>query len=95
MFTGIIEHLGTIESLDLHDDGGHVTIHALTVAPLLAVSNSIAVNGCCLTIVSLTKKGFSADLSGETIRKTSFGYVLNTRAACVLCCVDEKTASVD
>jgi riboflavin synthase len=73
MFTGIIEHLGTIESLDLHGDGGHITIQAPTVAPQLAVSNSIAVNGCCLTVVSLTKKGFSADLSGETIRKTSFG----------------------
>jgi len=73
MFTGIIEHLGTIESLDLHGEGGHVTIHAPTVAPQLAVSNSIAVDGCCLTVVSLTKKGFSADLSGETVRKTSFG----------------------
>jgi riboflavin synthase len=73
VFTGIIEHVGTIESLDLHGDGGHVTIHAPTVAPLLAVSNSIAVNGCCLTVVSLDKKRFSADLSGETIRKTSFG----------------------
>jgi riboflavin synthase len=73
MFTGIIEHLGMIESLDLHGDGGHVTIHAPTVAPLLAVSNSIAVNGCCLTVVSLDKNRFSADLSGETIRKTSFG----------------------
>jgi riboflavin synthase len=73
MFTGIIEHLGTIESLDLHDGGGHVTILAPTVASLLAVSNSIAVNGCCLTVVSADKNRFSADLSGETIRKTSFG----------------------
>jgi riboflavin synthase len=73
MFTGIIEHLGTIESLDLHGGGGHITIHAPSVAPSLTVSNSIAVNGCCLTVVSLDKKGFSADLSGETIRKTSFG----------------------
>jgi len=73
MFTGIIEHLGTIESLDLHGDGGHVAIRAPIVAPLLAVSNSIAVNGCCLTVVSLDKKRFSADLSGETIRRTSFG----------------------
>jgi riboflavin synthase len=73
MFTGIIEHSGTIEALDLKDDGGRVTIHAPTVAPSLAVSNSIAVNGCCLTIVDLHNGRFSADLSGETIRKTSFG----------------------
>jgi riboflavin synthase len=73
MFTGIIEHLGTIESLSLQNDGGRVTIHAPTLASKLAVSNSIAVNGCCLTVVSVDKDRFSADLSGETIRKTSFG----------------------
>ena len=73
MFTGIIEHSGTIESLELRGDGGRVTIHASTLAPSLAVANSIAVNGCCLTITSLSKESFSADLSGETIRKTSFG----------------------
>jgi riboflavin synthase len=73
MFTGIIEHLGRIEALDLKDDGGRVTIHAPSIAPSLAVSNSIAVNGCCLTIVDLHNGRLSADLSGETIRKTSFG----------------------
>jgi len=73
MFTGIIEHQGTIESLNPKADGGRVTIHAPTVAPSLAVSNSIAVNGCCLTIVDLHNGRFSADLSGETISKTSFG----------------------
>src|SRR6267143_1742988 len=73
MFTGIIEHIGTIEALDLKDDGGRVTIHAPSVAPSLAVSNSIAVNGCCLTVVGLHDYRLSADLSGETIRKTSFG----------------------
>ena len=73
MFTGIIEHTGTIEALDLQDDGGRVTIHAPSVAPSLTVSNSIAVNGCCLTVVALHDYRFSADLSGETIRKTSFG----------------------
>jgi riboflavin synthase len=73
MFTGIIGHTGTIEALDLKDEGGRVTIHAPSVAPSLAVSNSIAVNGCCLTIVDLHNSRISADLSGETIRKTSFG----------------------
>ena len=73
MFTGIVEHLGTVESLSLQADGGRVTIHAPTLASKLAVSNSIAVNGCCLTIVAVNKDLFSADLSGETIRKTSFG----------------------
>jgi riboflavin synthase len=73
MFTGIIEHLGTIEALDLKPHGGRVTIHAPSVAPSLVVSSSIAVNGCCLTVVDLHHSRFSADLSGETISKTSFG----------------------
>ena len=73
MFTGIIEHLGTIESLTLRRDGGRVTIRAPELAPRLAVSSSIAVNGCCLTVVQADKETFSADLSGETVAKTSFG----------------------
>ncbi|PYT60448.1 MAG: riboflavin synthase [Acidobacteria bacterium] len=73
MFTGIIEHQGKIEALQLTRDGGRVTIHAPSVAPSLVVSNSIAVNGCCLTVVDLHNSRLSADLSGETISKTSFG----------------------
>jgi riboflavin synthase len=72
VFTGIIEHIGTMESLDARADGGRITIHAPSVAASLAVSNSIAVNGCCLTVVSRDKERFSADLSGETLAKTSF-----------------------
>jgi len=73
LFTGIIQHLGTIESLHVHPDGGRVTIHAPSVGPSLSVANSIAVNGCCLTIVGIHNGRFSADLSGETLNKTSFG----------------------
>jgi len=73
VFTGIIEHVGTIETLDLKPGGGRITIHAPSLAPKLAISKSIAVNGCCLTVVARGKKQFSADLSSETIQKTSFG----------------------
>jgi riboflavin synthase len=73
VFTGIIEHLGTIDALKISAEGGRITIHTPTLAPNLSISNSIAVNGCCLTIVAKNEKGVSADLSGETIRKTSFG----------------------
>ena len=73
MFTGIIEHIGVVDSLKLHAQGGRLTIHAPTVAPQLAIANSIAVNGCCLTVVSLENESFAADLSTETIRKTSIG----------------------
>src|SRR5450755_1660029 len=77
MFTGIIEHLGTIEILETRaeskDAGGRISMHAPSLAPTLTVSQSVAVNGCCLTVVTVSTKSFSADLSAETIRITSFG----------------------
>jgi riboflavin synthase len=73
MFTGIIEHVGLLHSLELTDMGGRVAIHAPTLTGSLAVSKSIAVNGCCLTITELRGERFSADLSAETVSKTSFG----------------------
>ena len=72
MFTGIIEHLGTIKTLSLDEHGGRITIQAPSLAAALAVSGSIAVNGCCLTIVTCDKKTFSADLSPETLNKSTF-----------------------
>jgi riboflavin synthase len=73
MFTGIIEHLGTVESLKANAEGGRLKIHAPSVATHLEVSKSIAVNGCCLTVVEADDEHFSADLSSETLRKTSIG----------------------
>jgi len=73
VFTGIVEHQGTLETLDRVRSGGRVTIHAPSLASNLAIANSIAVNGCCLTIISIEKDRFSADLSAETMAKTSFG----------------------
>jgi riboflavin synthase len=77
VFTGIIEHLGTIESLSTGKDGGRVTIYAPGLAASLAVSGSVAVNGCCLTVISCDKDSFSADLSAETLVKTSFPLLKN------------------
>ena len=72
VFTGIIEHLGAIAALSFSKSGGRVTIHAPSVASSLSVSASIGVNGCCLTVVECDKESFSADLSAETLEKTSF-----------------------
>jgi len=73
MFTGIIEHVGVLDSLALTGAGGRVTVHAPTLAGTLAVSKSVAVNGCCLTVTEIRGDKFSADLSAETVSKTSFG----------------------
>ena len=73
MFTGLVEHVGTVELFDRHDSGARIRVDAGPLAEGLAKSGSIAVNGCCLTVVALNKELFSADLSVETIEKTSFG----------------------
>ena len=73
MFTGIIEHVGIVDALELTAAGGRVTIHAPSLSGALAVSKSIAVNGCCLTITEIHGDKFSADLSAETVNKTTFG----------------------
>jgi riboflavin synthase len=73
MFTGIIEHIGIVHSVELAAAGGRAMIHAPSLAGSLAVSKSIAVNGCCLTITEVHGERFSADLSAETISKTTFG----------------------
>jgi riboflavin synthase len=73
MFTGIIEHIGVVHSLELGAAGRRAMIHAPSLAGALAVSKSIAVNGCCLTITEVHGERFSADLSAETIEKTTFG----------------------
>jgi len=73
MFTGIIEHVGRIESLQRNAEGGRLRIHAGALAASLAVSGSVAVNGCCLTVVERSGETFAADLSAETLRRTAFG----------------------
>jgi len=72
MFTGIIEHLGKIAHLEVGPTGGKLTVYVPSLARHLAVSASVAVNGCCLTVVHRDDENFSADLSGETLAKTSF-----------------------
>lgn len=73
MFTGIVEHQGVIAALERTGDGGRLRVRAPSLAGHLAISNSVAVNGCCLTVVEATTEEFATDLSGETLRRTSFG----------------------
>ncbi len=87
MFTGLVEHVGTIESVELCDVGGRtdsggtrpdqigarIRVNAGPLIEGLEKSGSIAVNGCCLTAIDISSGSFAADLSGETLRCTSLG----------------------
>ena len=75
MFTGLVEYVGTIESLDFSNAGARVRVNAGPLADGLAKSGSIAVNGCCLTAVDISEGTFAADLSGETLQRTSLGEI--------------------
>jgi riboflavin synthase len=67
VFTGIVEELGTIESLN----GSRLRIAASVVLDDVTLGASIAVNGCCLTVVEWGSNFFDADLSQETLDRTS------------------------
>ena len=79
MFTGIVEQIGKIESLARSEEGARLKVRAPEISAL-PIGASIAVNGCCLTVVESGDGLFAADLSGETLRRTSFDEMKPGRA---------------
>ncbi|WP_232676065.1 riboflavin synthase [Nocardioides sp. R-C-SC26] len=75
MFTGIVEELGTIEDVEEQGDAVRLTVAACTVLEGTGLGDSIAVNGCCLTVVSSDGARWTADVMQETLDKTSLAGV--------------------
>lgn len=79
MFTGIVEELGTVEAVERQSDAVRLTVRATTVLADTDLGDSIAVNGCCLTVVSTgssdggTTDLWTADVMAETLAKTGLG----------------------
>ena len=73
MFTGIIEETGTVRHVSLHGNSGSIQIGAELVLAGTKPGDSIAVNGVCLTVTTLDKKGFTADVMAETLRRSNLG----------------------
>jgi riboflavin synthase len=73
MFTGIIEELGRVVSLDRKITGARLTVECSIILQDAAMGASIAVNGACVTAVELAPDRFSADLAPETLRRTNLG----------------------
>lgn len=71
MFTGIIEELGTVGQMDRRPDSIKLTIQAHKVLEGTQIGDSIAVNGVCLTVTSMTDSYFTADVMHETMRRSS------------------------
>ena len=75
MFTGIVEELGEVVSLDLLPDAARLHLRAPTVAGDLGRGDSIAVDGVCLTVADITAAGFIVDVMAETLRRSTLGGV--------------------
>jgi riboflavin synthase len=73
MFTGIIEELGVVASLEARSAGARLVIKCQTVLSDASEGASIAVNGVCLTALALTPNSFVADLAPETLARTNLG----------------------
>ncbi len=73
MFTGIVEELGTVESLQSAPAGARLRVRCATVLEDLREGGSIAVNGVCLTAIGIRPDSFSADLAPETLRRSNLG----------------------
>ncbi|MXP77143.1 riboflavin synthase [Lachnospiraceae bacterium WCA-9-b2] len=73
MFTGIVEEMGKIRQILLAGSSGKIQIEARKVLEGTKVGDSIAVNGVCLTVTSLSHDGFTADMMAETYRRSALG----------------------
>src|SRR5689334_10572221 len=78
MFTGLIETTGRIDSLPPPATGGKLRVQT-PIAPELQLGESIAVNGCCLTVTGHDKESFSADVSPITLEVTTLGKLSSGR----------------
>jgi riboflavin synthase len=77
VFTGIIEELGKIASLENHAGGAKIKISAKIVTENTNEGDSIAVNGVCLTALEIKPDSFSADVSQETLKRSTLGSLKN------------------
>jgi riboflavin synthase len=74
VFTGLIQDVGSVESLDSGADGARLQI-ATTLAPRIALGDSVAVNGVCLTATSADAGGFATEAMNQTLEVTALGAV--------------------
>jgi riboflavin synthase len=73
MFTGIIEELGHVRRIEKNGENARIVIEAHTVIEDTKHGDSIAVNGVCLTALDIKEDSFAADVSRETLDRTTLG----------------------
>lgn len=73
MFTGLVEALGTVRGISSDNSGGMALTLAIPFAGELALGESVAINGCCLTVVVCDADSAQFQVGPETLLKTNLG----------------------
>ena len=73
MFTGLIEEVGRVRALVRRGGGARITVEAVRILEDVREGDSVAVDGACLTVAALDPTGFQADVSPETLERTTLG----------------------
>jgi riboflavin synthase len=77
VFTGLIEEVGRVVSLNVSGDGAQLELTAPKIAPKVSVGDSVSVNGCCLTVTAKTNTQLKFDLLKETLDRTNLKQLSN------------------
>ena len=75
MFSGIVEEMGAVKSVEKGLAGARMSILASTVLQELQIGESVSVSGTCLTVTGMEEQDFSIDVSSETLNRTTLGSV--------------------
>ena len=75
MFTGIVEEVGRVASIEIHGENRRITIEAQDTPKQLKTGDSVACSGVCLTSLNITPTSFQADLAPETWVRTSLSRI--------------------
>lgn len=73
MFTGLVEEKGAVSRVEEKPEGRRLWIRAARVLEDARIGDSVAVSGCCLTVVDLTSDAFAVEAVPETLRRTTIG----------------------
>ena len=71
MFTGLVESLGKVSSIEMATDSAVITFDSVQFADQLQVGDSVSVNGTCLTVTKFDSNSFSVDVMTQTLKLTS------------------------
>jgi riboflavin synthase len=75
MFTGLIEDIGELANIQRHAKGAKVTVHCHLPMHEVQVGDSIAIDGACMTVVTMTDDQFTVDVSSESLQRTTLAAI--------------------